>query len=90
MEPSDFDNIYLAGAFGTTIRRVDWMNLNILPKFDAGKVTEAGNLAGLGAAHILMNSERISEVVGLKEEIVTLMLEGIASFEELFIANMHF
>lgn len=90
MEPTDFENILLAGAFGSKIRRTDWVNLNILPMFYANRVIEVGNLAGLGAAHILMNPESLQNMYRLKEEISTFGLDNVSFFEELFIENMHF
>lgn len=84
------DNIYIAGAFGNKISIESAMAVGMLPRIGIEKVVQAGNLAGIGACHLLMNQEEIADAIKLNSSILTVSLSEKEEFRDEFMRYMPF
>lgn len=57
VSPQDLEAVYLAGMFGTHLRKASLLALGILPEIDPLRVHFVGNAAGLGARLALVDAE---------------------------------
>jgi uncharacterized 2Fe-2S/4Fe-4S cluster protein (DUF4445 family) len=82
------DQIRLAGAFGSHIDPMYAMVLGMIPDCDLGRVSAAGNAAGVGAMMALLSgvARREIEEVALRVEKVETAVEP--RFQEHFVAAM--
>jgi len=74
--PEEVDAVFVAGAFGSSIRAASLLALGILPPAMAGRIHPVGNVAGMGAKVALASEERLEEARRLARRIrhVELML----------------
>ncbi len=74
--PNQVDAVFVAGAFGSSIRPASLLALGILPTAMTGRIHPVGNLAGMGAKVALASDERLEEARRLARRIrhVELML----------------
>lgn len=74
LKPSNFEHIYIAGAFGTYINRESAVNIGMLPEFNLLNVEQVGNAAGTGARMALLSKEvrREAQYIGDKVEYIEL------------------
>lgn len=89
MVSTELDMIYVAGSFGSRVGLESLTKLNICPDIGCNRICQAGNLAGLGAASLLMNPERIDEARELGHQIRVLSLAAYPGFQEAFVKQMH-
>ncbi len=74
--PEDVDAVFVAGAFGSSVRPDSLVALGILPPAMVGRIHPVGNVAGMGAKVALASEERLEEARQLARGIrhVELML----------------
>ncbi|MCR4989738.1 MAG: ASKHA domain-containing protein [Lachnospiraceae bacterium] len=84
------DSVYLAGAFGNKITQESITAVGMLPEKLNDKVVQAGNLAGIGACHMLMNEASITDAISLKNSVLTVSLANHKDFRDLFVKNLSF
>jgi uncharacterized 2Fe-2S/4Fe-4S cluster protein (DUF4445 family) len=74
--PEDVDAVFVAGAFGSSVRPDGLITLGILPAAMVGRIHPVGNVAGMGAKVALTSDERLEEARELARRIrhVELML----------------
>ncbi len=74
--PEQVDAVFVAGAFGSSVRADGLVALGILPAAMAGRIHPVGNAAGMGAKLALASEERLEEAHQLARRIrhVELML----------------
>ena len=84
------DNIYLAGAFGNKITIDSLIALNMLPKSMNDRIVQVGNIAGIGACSLLMDSDKITNAINLKKDILTVSLADHVDFQRIFFEKMNF
>ena len=68
VNPSDFKNIYMAGAFGTYINRESALNIGMIPEFSLSDIQQVGNAAGTGARMALLSRKARLEAQGIREK----------------------
>ncbi len=75
-EPENLDAVFVAGAFGSSVRPDSLITLGILPPAMVGHIHPVGNVAGMGAKVALTSEERLEETRELARRIrhVELML----------------
>jgi uncharacterized 2Fe-2S/4Fe-4S cluster protein (DUF4445 family) len=75
-EPEDVDAVFVAGAFGSSVRPDSLLTLGILPAAMTGRIHPVGNVAGMGAKVTLTSEERLEEARQLARSVrhVELML----------------
>jgi uncharacterized 2Fe-2S/4Fe-4S cluster protein (DUF4445 family) len=74
--PEQVDAVFVAGAFGSSVRADGLVTLGILPAAMADRIHPVGNVAGMGAKLALTSEERLEEARQLARRIrhVELML----------------
>jgi len=74
--PEQVDAVFVAGAFGSSIRADSLLALGLLPRVMAGRIHPVGNVAGMGAKVALASDERLEEARQIARRIrhVELML----------------
>jgi uncharacterized 2Fe-2S/4Fe-4S cluster protein (DUF4445 family) len=74
--PEQVEGVFVAGAFGSSIRPESLLTLGILPAAMARRIHPVGNVAGMGAKVALVSEERLEEARSLARRIrhVELML----------------
>ncbi len=68
VNPSDFKNIYMAGAFGTYINRESALNIGMIPEFSLSDIQQVGNAAGTGARMALLSRKARLEAQVIREK----------------------
>lgn len=86
----DIDKIYLAGAFGSYMRRESAIKIGLLPPVNVEKVNLVGNSAGKGAELVLLNKEYIKISEKISKEINYIELSARKDFQDYFVEFMHF
>jgi uncharacterized 2Fe-2S/4Fe-4S cluster protein (DUF4445 family) len=59
--PEQVDAVFVAGAFGSSVRADGLVTLGILPAEMVGRIHPVGNVAGMGAKVALASEERLEE-----------------------------
>jgi len=90
INPDDLGEIILTGSFGNRIDPKTAINTGLIPDVSPEKVTYIDNAAGRGAALCLGNDSCRKRVERLQRLVKVINLGENPSFEERFIANMHF
>lgn len=88
--PEDIDVVYLAGAFGSYIRRESVLRLGMLPPFPLEKIKVMGNAAGQGAKLCLLNTEKSVDIQELVQQIEYFELSYYKTFSDVFVQSMYF
>lgn len=88
--PEDIDVVYLAGAFGSYIRRESVLRLGMLPPFPLEKIKVMGNAAGQGAKLCLLNTEKSIDIQELVQQIEYFELSYYKTFSDVFVQSMYF
>lgn len=86
----EIDRCILAGAFGSFLNPESACRIGLLPRELSGKVTAAGNLAGVGAKMLARNKEQLSLSQSLLDHIEFLELAQVPSFQRTFALCMSF
>lgn len=87
---SVIDRIYLAGAFGNKIKVEDILDIGMIPEVDVDRIVQSGNLAGLGACEMLLNSGLITRAIDIKNSTLTVSLDREKGFQNEFMKYMSF
>lgn len=82
--------VYLAGAFGTYVRRESVLQIGMLPELPLSKIKPVGNTAGQGAKLCLLNQGKWEEIQRLAEQMEYFELSYLKDFSQAFIGSMHF
>jgi len=82
--------VYLAGAFGTYVRRESVLRIGMLPELPLSKIKPVGNTAGQGAKLCLLNQGKWEEIQRLAEQMEYFELSYLKDFSQAFIGSMHF
>jgi len=62
MKPADLDGVFLAGAFGSKVRRESIRGIGLIPDIPTGRIKSVGNAAGSGAVMALLSKKQIALV----------------------------
>ncbi|MCI9334677.1 MAG: ATP-binding protein [Lachnospiraceae bacterium] len=84
------DGIYLAGAFGSYIGIESGIAIGLFPDVPKGRLIQAGNLAGAGAAMALLSSRTLREMERESRDFEHVELAREEEFEGLFLTHMNF
>lgn len=86
----DVKDVFVAGAFGSSIRPDSLLALGVLPESLRGRIHAAGNTAGLGARLALTYPRYAREVLKLARGMQYVELVQRDDFRELFAENLAF
>lgn len=86
----EISRIYLAGAFGSYIKKESAVKIGLLPDIPEDKITHTGNCAGTGALMALLNPDLIRNMEKYAEEMIHVELADEERFQELFMRFLAF
>jgi len=86
--PAEIQNVILAGAFGSFLNPENACRIELLPKELSGRITVAGNLAGVGAKMMAMSQAQFALAEELCKRIAFLELADLPAFEKTFAQYM--
>lgn len=86
----EFDEVLLAGAFGTHLDPEYVAHIGIIPGADAGRIRSIGNAAGMGAALALLNRAEKERIIAAVPQIEKVETATEPRFQEYFVAGMAF
>ncbi|MDR0867276.1 MAG: ASKHA domain-containing protein [Planctomycetota bacterium] len=84
------DEVIIAGSFGYHLRAESLLNLGLLPRELAGKISFAGNTSKSGARLFLLNHAERARAAALARAVRAVNLAEDESFQTVFIAAMAF
>ena len=88
--PNDIDEVYLAGAFGSYLRRESIFSIGMLPGSLAEKVRLVGNAAGQGARLALLNRGKWTEAREIAQQMQYFELSYCKNFNQIFTESLSF
>jgi len=88
--PNEVSAVYLAGAFGSYVRRENVLRIGMLPDFPLEKIKPVGNTAGQGAKLCLLNYGKWEEIQELAGQVEYFELSYRKDFNRVFVENMRF
>lgn len=90
MTPDQLDAVYLAGAFGTSLRVESALEVGLLPPVSTAKVSQVGNAAIVGAKAILLSAGVKAEAERLAKAIQHVDLASLEGFQDRFLSSLSF
>lgn len=90
LQPQAVKSLYLAGGFGNYLDVKSAAVLGLIPPQLASKAETVGNAAGVGAAMVLLSTEKRQSAEGLAARAKTLELSTDAFFMETYMEQMMF
>jgi uncharacterized 2Fe-2S/4Fe-4S cluster protein (DUF4445 family) len=85
-----FDEVLLAGAFGTHLDPAYVADIGIIPGATATNVRSVGNAAGVGAAMALFNTDEKARIIEAVKHIEKVETATEPKFQDYFVAAMAF
>jgi uncharacterized 2Fe-2S/4Fe-4S cluster protein (DUF4445 family) len=86
----EFDEVLLAGAFGTHLDSKFVADIGIIANASASIIRSVGNAAGMGAAMVVMNVDEKARIIEAVKHIEKMETATQQKFQEYFIAAMKF
>lgn len=86
----DISQVYIAGSFGSNIRKQNAIKTGLLPDIALGKVTTVGNASLKGASMVLLFEETKQYAERIKDSTVLVNLAEKREFQEMYIKQMNF
>ena len=90
INPSDIQQVLLAGSFGSYLSPTSAINIGLVPKLPVLRIVSAGNVAGEGAKMVLLSSNERKGVDTLLDEVKYIELSDRADFNDKFVKNLSF
>ncbi len=88
IQPSEIDDVYIAGAFGNFIRPEAAISLGLVPLSDVNKIHFIGNASMEGSRLVLGNSDLLAHARMLTDTTQFVELAGKPEFQDLFVENL--
>jgi len=88
--PEDLTGIYMAGAFGNTLKIEDALYLGVLPPVAENRVQGLGNTAGAGASMVLLSEEEEDGCYLIPQKLEHVELALDEDFQENYLKYMDF
>ena len=90
LQPSDIQQVLLAGSFGSYLSPANAIRLGLVPRLPALRVVSAGNVAGEGAKIALLSMRERTGAQALLEEVRYVELSDRADFNDRFVEQLPF
>jgi uncharacterized 2Fe-2S/4Fe-4S cluster protein (DUF4445 family) len=90
LEPSDIQQVLLAGSFGAYLSPVSAIRIGLVPKLALPRIVSAGNVAGEGAKMAALSLRERAEARSILDEVEYVELSGRADFNDAFIDQLAF
>ena len=85
-----FDEVLLAGAFGTHLDSKYVAEIGIVPMASAEIISSVGNAAGMGAAMALLNTKDREAIIAAIKEVEKIETALEPKFQDYFVGSMKF
>lgn len=85
-----FDEVLLAGAFGTHLDSKYVADIGIIPMASADIIRSVGNAAGMGAAMALLNVDERAKIIAAINEVEKIETALEPKFQDYFVGSMKF
>jgi uncharacterized 2Fe-2S/4Fe-4S cluster protein (DUF4445 family) len=86
----DVQRVFLAGGFGSYIRKESALAIGLLPAEFADRIEVVGNSAGLGAIMASLSRDILLKSTSLKAKSRYVELSGSAAVQDEYIESMYF
>ncbi len=86
----EVEALYLAGGFGSYLRKESAVAIGLLPSELGGRITVLGNAAGKGAVLTLLSEAMTADALGVADDTVYVELSSSAAFQMAYISQMAF
>lgn len=86
----EFDEVLLAGAFGTHLDPEYVADIGIIPNAPADRIRSIGNAAGMGAAMAVLNTDQRRKIIAAVKEIEKIETALEPKFQDYFVGSMKF
>ena len=90
VNPSEIQQVLLAGSFGSYLSPTSAVNIGLVPKLPILRIISAGNVAGDGAKMVLLSSNERKGVQTLLDEVNYIELSDRPDFNDKFVNNLSF
>jgi uncharacterized 2Fe-2S/4Fe-4S cluster protein (DUF4445 family) len=90
IKAANIDEVQIAGSFGFHLRAKSLINIGLLPKEVAGKISFVGNTSKSGGHAFLLNQHYRSEMEQLVKEIEVIELSNGENFDRIFVDCLSF
>jgi uncharacterized 2Fe-2S/4Fe-4S cluster protein (DUF4445 family) len=90
LEPSDVQQVLLAGSFGSYLSAASAVRIGLVPKLPVLRIVAAGNVAGEGAKMALLSIRERAGARALLEEVTYVELSDRAEFNDKFVEQLGF
>ena len=90
VNPSEIQQVLLAGSFGSYLSPTSAVNIGLVPKLPILRIISAGNVAGEGAKMVLLSSNERKGVQTLLDEVRYVELSDREDFNDKFIQQLAF
>jgi uncharacterized 2Fe-2S/4Fe-4S cluster protein (DUF4445 family) len=90
LEPSDIQQVLLAGSFGAYLSPVSAIRIGLVPKLALPRIVSAGNVAGEGAKMAALSLRERAEARSILDEVEYVELSGRADFNDAFVDQLAF
>jgi len=90
LEEKDIDEVLIAGAFGSYIKKESAMRIGLLPKISLDKVKSIGNSSSIGAKQYLVSDTKRKESIEIVKNTEYIELCLRPDFQEKFMDSMIF
>jgi uncharacterized 2Fe-2S/4Fe-4S cluster protein (DUF4445 family) len=90
LECKEFDQVLLAGAFGSHLDPVFVADLDIIPSATREQIRSVGNAAGIGATKALLSQEERDRIIDAVKQVRKIESANEPNFQEYFVEGMKF
>ena len=90
ISPTEIEQVFMAGAFGTYIHRESALNIGMLPEFNLLDIEQVGNVAGTGARMALLSREARYEAQKIREKVEYIGLAINPSYNQAYLDALMF
>lgn len=90
VEPSEIQQVLLAGSFGSYLSPASAIKIGLVPKLSVLRIVSAGNVAGEGAKMTLLSAQERHGANALLQEIEYVELSDRADFNDKFVERLAF
>jgi uncharacterized 2Fe-2S/4Fe-4S cluster protein (DUF4445 family) len=90
LEPSDIQQVLLAGSFGSYLSPASAVRIGLVPPLALPRIVSAGNVAGEGSKIVALSHRERAEARSIVREVQYVELSGRADFNDLFVDQLAF
>jgi len=90
VQPSDVQQVLLAGSFGSYLSPASAVKIGLVPKLSVLRIVSAGNVAGEGAKMALLSVQERHGASALLDEVKYVELSDRPDFNDLFVEKLAF